>query len=55
MQFAEKTPIPYVPVITIGWNRRHWEEERLPPENMSAWYPDRSPQRIEDFMRRDVQ
>lgn len=54
-QFAERTPLPYVPVITIGWDRRPWEEERLPPEKMSVWYPDRSPRLVEDFVRLGVQ
>jgi len=54
-QFAEKTPLPYVPVITIGWDRRPWEEEKLPPGKMSVWYPDRTPKLVKEFMRLGVQ
>jgi hypothetical protein len=53
-QFAAKTPLPYVPVITIGWDRRPWEEKQLPPEKMSVWYPDRTPQLVEEFVRAGV-
>ncbi len=53
-QFAEKTPLPYVPVITAGWDRRPWEEEKLPPAKMSVWYPDRTPKLVEEFVRRGV-
>jgi hypothetical protein len=53
-QFAEKTPLPYVPVITAGWDRRPWEKGKLPPEKMSVWYPDRSPKLVEDFVRQGV-
>jgi hypothetical protein len=38
-QFAEQAPLPYVPVITAGWDRRPWEQGRMPPEKMSVWYP----------------
>jgi hypothetical protein len=53
-QFAEKTPLPYVPVITVGWDRRPWEEDKLPPEKMSTWYPDRTPKLVEEFVRLGV-
>jgi hypothetical protein len=53
-QFAEKTPLPYVPVITVGWDRRPWEEDKLPPEKMSVWYPDRTPKLVEEFVRLGV-
>ena len=53
-QFAEKTPLPYVPVITVGWDRRPWEEEKLPPGKMSVWYPDRTPKLVEEFVRLGV-
>ncbi len=53
-QFAEKTPLPYVPVITVGWDRRPWEEGKRPPEKMSVWYPDRTPKLVEEFVRMGV-
>jgi hypothetical protein len=54
-QFAQKTPLPYVPVITIGWDRRPWEENQLPPQKMSVWYPDRTPKLVEEFVRLGIQ
>ncbi len=53
-QFAQQTPLPYVPVITAGWDRRPWEEERLPAAKMSVWYPDRTPKLVEEFVRLGV-
>lgn len=53
-QFAESSPLPYVPVITAGWDRRPWEKGKLPPEKMSVWYPDRTPKLVEEFMRLGV-
>jgi ribosomal protein L7/L12 len=53
-QFAETTPLPYVPAITAGWDRRPWEEDKLPPEKMSVWYPDRTPKLVEEFVRLGV-
>jgi hypothetical protein len=50
-QFAEKTPLPYAPVITVGWDRRPWEQGKQPPEKMSVWYTDRTPKLVEDFIR----
>jgi len=38
-----RPPLPYVPVITAGWDRRPWERGQMPPEKMSVWYPDRTP------------
>jgi hypothetical protein len=49
-QFAETTPLPYVPIITVGWDRRPWEKGKLPPEKMSVWYPDRTPKLVEEFV-----
>jgi hypothetical protein len=50
-QFAEQSPLPYVPVITAGWDRRPWEKDKLAPEKMSTWYPDRTPKLVEEFVR----
>jgi len=52
--FAKTSPLPYVPVITAGWDRRPWEEGKLPPQKMSVWYPDRSPKLVEEFVRLGV-
>ena len=53
-QFAEQTPLPYVPAITAGWDRRPWEQGQMPPEKMSVWYPDRTPKLVEEFVRLGV-
>jgi hypothetical protein len=53
-QFAKVTPLPYVPVITAGWDRRPWENGHLLPERMSVWYPDRTPKLVEQFVRTGV-
>ncbi|MEI7953798.1 MAG: glycoside hydrolase family 99-like domain-containing protein [Verrucomicrobiota bacterium] len=53
-QFAKLSPLPYIPVVTIGWDRRPWELDQLPPEKRSVWYPDRSPQLVEKFVRTAV-
>ena len=53
-QFAEQTPLPYVPVVTVGWDRRPWEKGSLPPEKMSVWYPDRTPKLVEEFVRMGI-
>ena len=50
-QFAKYSPLPYVPVVTIGWDLRPWEQGKLPPEKMSTWHPDRSPELVEEFVR----
>lgn len=53
--FAKTTPLPYVPVVTVGWDRRPWELGQYPPEKMSGWYPDRSPKLVEEFVRLGMQ
>ena len=50
-QFAKTTPLPYLPVATIGWDVRPWEQGKIPPEKMSGWYADRTPQLVEEFVR----
>jgi len=53
--FAKTTPLPFVPVVTIGWDRRPWERDSLPPQKQSVWYPDRTPQLVEEFVKLGVQ
>ena len=53
-QFAKQSPLPYVPVVTVGWDRRPWEKGKLPPEKMSVWYSDRTPKLVEEFVRLGV-
>jgi hypothetical protein len=49
-EFARTSPLPYVPAVTIGWDRRPWELDTLPPEKQSVWYPDRTPKLVEEFV-----
>jgi len=53
-KMAATTPLPYIPPITVGWDRRPWEKDQLPPQKMSVWYPDRTPKLVEEFMRLGV-
>jgi len=50
-QMAETSPLPCIPIITAGWDRRPWEQGQLPPEKMSVWYPDRTPKLVEEFVK----
>ena len=51
-RFATKRLAPYIPVVTTGWDRRPWQDANRPiPE---AYYPDRSPEQLEAFVRRAV-
>lgn len=52
-EFARVSPLPYIPVITTGWDCRPFEVA-LPPEKRSPWYPDRTPQLVEEFVRMGV-
>ena len=53
-QMAGTSPLPCIPVITAGWDRRPWEQGKIPPEKMSAWHPDRTPKLVEEFVRLGV-
>jgi hypothetical protein len=52
-EFARIAPLPYIPVITTGWDKRPFEVS-LPPEEKTPWYPDRTPQLVEESVRRGV-
>jgi hypothetical protein len=53
-QMAETSPLPCVPIITAGWDRRPWEQGQIPPEKMSTWHSDRTPELLEEFVRLGV-
>ncbi|MFW6114583.1 MAG: glycoside hydrolase family 99-like domain-containing protein [bacterium] len=53
-QMAEQSPLPYIPAVMAGWDRRPWEQGKLPPEKLSGWYPDRSPEQVEKFVRMGI-
>jgi len=46
--FAQHSPIPYIPVVTAGWDKRPWEKEPTP---QSWYYPDRTPEQVAQFVR----
>ncbi len=52
--FARKTKVPYIPVVTVGWDMRPWEKKDLPIERQSVFYPDRSPQAVGQFVGKAV-
>lgn len=52
--FAEKNVLPYVPVVTTGWDRRPWEDPTK-PETHEFYYPDRTHVQVADFVERSVQ
>lgn len=52
-EFGQKSPLPYIPVVTTGWDRRPWED-KLAPQKRSPWYPGRTPERVEEFVRMGI-
>lgn len=48
--FAQRATLPYIPVITTGWDNRPFLKASTP----SVWYPDRSPKHVEEFVRLGV-
>jgi len=52
--FAEKAVLPYMPVVTTGWDRRPWEDPNK-PETHEFYYPDRTHVQVADFVGKAVQ
>ncbi len=53
-QFAQRNPLPYMPCVTTGWDKRPWEAPDLPPEKLAVYYPDRTPPQVADFVTRAI-
>lgn len=53
--FAKKSPLPYIPAITSGWDMRAWEPTGTPEKNMAVYYPDRTPQAVQSFVENAIQ
>lgn len=53
-QFARKSPRPYMPVVTAGWDKRPWEAVDGPAEKHAVYYEDRTPEAVRDVMARAV-
>jgi hypothetical protein len=51
---ASHSPLPYIPVATIGWDMRPWEKPDLPDDKQVIWYPHPTPQGIETMLRNGV-
>lgn len=52
-RFAAKSPLPYMPVVTVGWDKRPWEDPSK-PDTLAAYYPDRTPVQVADFVTRAI-
>jgi hypothetical protein len=43
--------LPYIPIMTAGWDRRPWEGPAGLNQPLGYFYPDRTPQQFADFLR----
>ena len=48
--FASKNVLPYIPVVTAGWDKRPWEDAATTATN-SVYFPDRTPEKFGAFVR----
>ena len=48
-RFAEYSPLPYLPIVTCGWDCRPWEPADGSPHR-SFYYPDRTPKQVYEFI-----
>lgn len=51
---AGYTALPYIPVATLGWDMRPWEQPGIPEAEQTIYYPDRTPRHVEDMVRNAV-
>jgi hypothetical protein len=52
-RFAANSSLPYMPVVTVGWDKRPWEDAAK-PETQGVYYPDRTPVQVADFVTRAI-
>jgi hypothetical protein len=52
-RFATSSPLPYMPVVTVGWDKRPWEDA-ADLKTHAIYYPDRTPVQVADFVARAV-
>lgn len=52
-RFAAKSPLPYMPVVTVGWDKRPWEDPAK-TNTHAVYYPDRTPVQVADFVGRAI-
>lgn len=53
-RFAANSPLPYMPVVTTGWDKRPWEEAAKPATH-DVYYPDRTPVQVAGFVSQAIQ
>jgi hypothetical protein len=53
-RFAQKAVRPYIPVVTVGWDKRPWEDLEK-PESHGVYYPDRTPPQVNKFVKKAVE
>jgi hypothetical protein len=46
--YAKESPLPYMPIVTCGWDCRPWEGPDRSPR--SWYYPDRTPKQVYEFL-----
>jgi hypothetical protein len=52
-RFAARSPLPYMPVVTVGWDKRPWEDAAN-AKTHEVYYPDRTPVQAADFVSRAI-
>ncbi len=52
---VERSPLPYIPLLTTGWDRRAWESPDPAAKDKGVYYPDRTPQAVQDFVQDAMQ
>jgi hypothetical protein len=50
-EFARRSTLPYIPVITAGWDMRPWEPVDKPAADCSVRFTGRSPEHVTRMMR----
>ena len=49
-RFVNESPLPYIPLVTSGFDKRPWEDIDN-PETWSWYYPDRTPEQVAELVR----
>ncbi len=48
---AAQSPLPYIPVATLGYDRRPWEKPGTPQDQQSIRYPDPEPEQVHEMIQ----
>jgi hypothetical protein len=46
---------PYIPIVTAGWDKRPWEGPQGLNQAQGWYYPDRTPEQFQDYLRDAVE